>query len=189
MRNQLLIFATILSWFIAFANSQINAQALSKEEKLATLCKAWGVLKYQHPLVVEGNFDWDKVLIEKIDAIEKVKDLPELRAFYSSWIAELKNYKPQKKDTALLPEQKIMFAKWEKDSSIYGGSFIHEVHEMMLMKRNPKKMFYVFQNPAGHFGAKNENTYREMLYPNEAYRLLGLFRYWNIIEYFYPHKE
>ncbi|WP_043023532.1 S41 family peptidase [Fluviicola taffensis] len=170
-------------------NSQLFAQTLSKNEKLATLCKAWGVLKYQHPLVVKGHFDWDKVLIEKIGEVEKVKDLPELRQFYSKWIDELKNYKPQKKNNVLLPEQKVMFSKWEADSIIYGTNFINEVHEMMLMKRNPEKMFYVTQAPAGQYLPKNENTYSEMTYPNESFRLLGLFRYWNVIEYFYPIKE
>src|SRR5690606_19891566 len=34
----------------------------------------------------------------------------------------------------------------------------------------------------------NEPVYQDFEYPSEAYRLLGLFKYWNIIEYFYPYK-
>jgi hypothetical protein len=183
------IYFLFSCWLLVNTSGHLFAQTLSKNEKLVTLCKAWGLLKYQHPLVVKGNFDWDKVLIEKITAIETVKDLSELRQFYSKWIDELKNYKPQKKDKVLLPEQKIIFSKWEKDSAVYGTDFIHEVREIMLMQRNPKKMFYVGHPMYYQYVPRNENTYSRMFYPDEAFRLLGLFRYWNVIEYFYPLKD
>jgi len=35
---------------------------------------------------------------------------------------------------------------------------------------------------------KHENAYARMLYPDVGYRLLSLFRYWNMIQYFYPDK-
>ena len=34
-----------------------------------------------------------------------------------------------------------------------------------------------------------ENPYAEMSYPAEEYRLLSLFRFWNVIHYFYPYKH
>lgn len=34
-----------------------------------------------------------------------------------------------------------------------------------------------------------EKAYADMLYPDEAYRMLALFRYWNVIEYFFPYKH
>lgn len=34
----------------------------------------------------------------------------------------------------------------------------------------------------------NEKPYAEMSLPNRNYRLLGLFRFWNVIEYYYPYK-
>lgn len=46
-------------------------------------------------------------------------------------------------------------------------------------------------NPAGlptQLGLK-DNPYTAMEYPAAEYRLLGLFRFWNVINYFYPYKE
>jgi C-terminal processing protease CtpA/Prc len=34
-----------------------------------------------------------------------------------------------------------------------------------------------------------ENPYAEMTYPSEEFRLLSLFRFWNVINYFYPYKH
>jgi hypothetical protein len=35
---------------------------------------------------------------------------------------------------------------------------------------------------------KHELPYTNMAYPDAGYRLLSLFRYWNMIQYFYPYK-
>src|SRR5690606_33498964 len=35
---------------------------------------------------------------------------------------------------------------------------------------------------------KNENPYPGMQWNDTGYRLLALFRYWNMIEYFFPYK-
>lgn len=34
-----------------------------------------------------------------------------------------------------------------------------------------------------------DNPYPQMSFPTEEYRLLGLFRYWNVIHYFFPYKH
>lgn len=44
--------------------------------------------------------------------------------------------------------------------------------------------------PAPAFAAeKKDDPYPDMAYPSEPYRLLGLFRFWNVINYFYPYKH
>ena len=34
-----------------------------------------------------------------------------------------------------------------------------------------------------------DNPYAEMAFPNSEYRLLSLFRFWNVINYFFPYKD
>ncbi|HWS89868.1 MAG TPA: S41 family peptidase [Pyrinomonadaceae bacterium] len=36
---------------------------------------------------------------------------------------------------------------------------------------------------------QKERTYAEMEFPSAEYRLLALFRYWNVVNYFYPYKQ
>lgn len=37
--------------------------------------------------------------------------------------------------------------------------------------------------------SQKEKTYAEMEFPSAEYRLLALFRYWNVVNYFYPYKH
>ena len=37
--------------------------------------------------------------------------------------------------------------------------------------------------------AKKDNPYAEMNFPTAEYRLLALFRFWNVINYFFPYKN
>jgi C-terminal processing protease CtpA/Prc len=37
--------------------------------------------------------------------------------------------------------------------------------------------------------AQKDQPYAEMVFPNSEYRLLALFRYWNVINYFFPYKH
>ena len=53
---------------IVFMGSQnfLAQEKLTQNEKLETLCKVWGFLKYYHPNVAKGTYNWDNQLIEKI---------------------------------------------------------------------------------------------------------------------------
>ena len=37
--------------------------------------------------------------------------------------------------------------------------------------------------------SRKEKTYAEMEFPDKEYRLLALFRFWNVINYFFPYKD
>jgi C-terminal processing protease CtpA/Prc len=52
-------------------------------------------------------------------------------------------------------------------------------------KTRPKPAAKGFSVPAQKF----ENPYSDMEYPVREYRLLALFRFWNVIEYFFPYKH
>ena len=41
----------------------------------------------------------------------------------------------------------------------------------------------------GRVVSTKDKPYVEMGFPSEEYRLLGLFRFWNVIEYFFPYKH
>ena len=44
-------------------------------------------------------------------------------------------------------------------------------------------------SPATGQVAQQDQPYAEMVFPNNEYRLLALFRYWNVINYFFPYKH
>ena len=44
-------------------------------------------------------------------------------------------------------------------------------------------------SPATGQVAQKDQPYADMVFPNNEYRLLALFRYWNVINYFFPYKH
>src|SRR5690606_26318129 len=55
--------------------------------------------------------------------------------------------------------------------------------------RNQGDHYYIGLQPAGNPDFKNEPAYANMPYPDGGFRLLSLFKYWNMIEYFFPYKH
>jgi C-terminal processing protease CtpA/Prc len=43
--------------------------------------------------------------------------------------------------------------------------------------------------PAKTLTTQKDQPYAEMIFPNSEYRLLALFRYWNVVNYFFPYKH
>jgi len=54
----------------------------------------------------------------------------------------------------------------------------------------PQNNYYLdFYPNVGNPIFQNEKEYKEMNFADDGYRLLALFRYWNMIEYFFPYKH
>ncbi len=54
----------------------------------------------------------------------------------------------------------------------------------------PQNNYYLgFYPNAGNPIFQNEKAYEQMKFTDDGYRLLALFRYWNMIEYFFPYKH
>ena len=62
---------------------------LTETSKLQDLCKIWGFLKYYHPNVAEGKFDWDAELIKVLPKVKKIDNNVDLSQFYIEWINSL----------------------------------------------------------------------------------------------------
>jgi len=55
--------------------------------------------------------------------------------------------------------------------------------------RHQGEHYYIRMAPGvGNPDFSNENPYNSMTYPDAGFRLLSLYRYWNMIQYFYPCK-
>lgn len=67
-------------------SGQINS---IETDKLATTAKIWGFLKYYHPEVGKGKFNWDNQLFEILPKIAETKNKQEISDIYLDWINSL----------------------------------------------------------------------------------------------------
>jgi C-terminal processing protease CtpA/Prc len=172
------------------AGSEIAYITLSKStiENLAVLGKVWGFLKYYHPVIASGDYNWDYELFRIMPEIIKAKDVNERNEILSAWVSKLGTIKKGKankiKDTIKLKPDLV----WISDS-VLGEKLSSQLIAIRDAKRN-KTNYYVGLTPyVGNPEFKNESAYKSMKYPDAGFRLLCLYRYWNIIQYFSPNKD
>ncbi|MGK6342927.1 S41 family peptidase [Chryseobacterium sp. DT-3] len=179
-----------ISLFILFFFSlYFSAQALSETQKLESLCKVWGFLKYYHPHVSKGDFDWDKQLFEKIDELNTIRDKEQLNEFYSKWINSLGKVDECKK-CSKEDKEKVYFLRnfdlnWIRNEKIFN----EKVTLQLLFIQNNRNLgsSHYFGKGGKKVYFKNENSYGSK-FTSKKISLLELFRYWNFVEYFFPYK-
>ena len=158
---------------------------------LTAFCKVWGLLKYYHPSVAKGNFDMDQELFKGLSKIYACKTKEDFNAALTQWIVGFgkvevcKHCKePSGSNVALSPD-----FKWLNDETIFTTEVIKT---LVFIKENPSlgNHYYIDKSRwIGNPEFKNEKGYIKLVNPDAGYRVLCLFRYWNMIHYFFPYKD
>lgn len=168
-----------------------SAQTSHEEtQRIMTFCKVWGFLKYHHPTVASGKLDWDKEFMSRIQVVSTLDSKEEVHKFYSEWIQSLGKVKKCRRCKSASSEdfKDNLDFEWLKDSIIFSREIINQL-QFIHANRNQKKNHYVkYDKYIQNARFVNENPYRDSIYPSAELRLLGLSRFWNIIQYFYPSK-
>lgn len=169
---------------INFVN--LNAQYI---ENLDLLGRIWGFLKYHHPEVAKGNINWDYELFRVLPKFQNAKTTAERDGILMAWIDTLgsiencKNCKDVAEDAYLKPD-----SNWMTSSAISKG--LSDKLQYIQKNRNQDNHYYIGMMPGvGNPEFKNENAYSSMKYPDAGFRLLSVYRYWNMINYFFPNKH
>jgi len=173
--------------------STIQSIVLDQEvtNKLKTLGLTWGFLKYYHPAIARGEVNWDYELFRWLPKILAAKDPKSCDAIYVDWINQLGKFEiDNKKDTTRQESANII--KPDLDW-IDQSHFSPALTELLTSVKNAKRTddhYYIGLIPGvGNPQFKNEKGYGNMKFPDTGFRLLALFRYWNIIQYYFPYKD
>lgn len=156
---------------------------------LELLGKTWGFLKYYHPEIAKGNYQWDYELFRFLPKFLEASDSSEKERLLLSWIMSLgavekcTKCKQTISDAFLKPDLQWINGSIKSKSLKDGLNYIYQ-------NRNQGKHFYIKMAPrVGNPDFENEYAYFNMPYPDDGFRLLTLYRYWNMINYFYPYKH
>ena len=74
------------------------------------------------------------------------------------------------------------------NTSVLSASLAEKLKEIRE-NRNTSSNHYIQMGPNGNPDFKNEKSYANMTYPDAGYRLLSLYRYWAMINYFFPYRD
>lgn len=171
--------------------SKITFPTLNQDliHNLELLGKVWGLMKYHHPEIAEGKYNWDYELFRFLPQYLAVKDKNQRDIALLDWIKKYgplsfcKTCKPTPTNAVLKPD-----LWWISNADLSDNlkSQLTEVYN----NRNQGKNYYVALQPGvANPNFTNERPYIEMTYPDAGFRLLSLYRYWNMIHYFFPYRH
>ncbi|MCL2074564.1 MAG: S41 family peptidase [Marinilabiliaceae bacterium] len=155
---------------------------------LDLLGKIWGFLKYHHHKIGKGNYNWDYELFRILPHYLKVENNTERDKLLLDWINKYgeipvcANCQTTSSDAYIKPN-----LLWLENSDLNDDlkKKIQEIYSNRLKgKHYYVKLAFRIKNPL----FINENPYTDMPYPDAGFRLLALYRYWNMIQYFFPYK-
>ena len=181
---------SIYTFYILLVACSQN-QNPNETQKLELIAKTWGLIKYYHEDIATGQLNWDSLLVKQISPILKTKTANEFQQQLDQFLFIPNVLEPQNKLITIKDsiEQQVSF-KWIKSSFLSSKS--QELLESLHNRSVNFNSKYI-SNKAGSRQLGYARFYEDPLADADLnkveYRLLGLFRYWNIINYFFPYKN
>jgi C-terminal processing protease CtpA/Prc len=159
-------------------------------ESLAVLGQVWGFLKYHHPRIAAGELHWDYELFRVLPAVLAATDPRSRNAELLVWARKLGSpaacdaCAPPAADAHLLPP-----LDWIRDGSRLGPELAAHLSAVHRGRATDKEHFYISaQRGVGNPIFRNEAVHAAEV-PDVGYRLLALFRFWNMVSYWFPYRD
>ena len=173
--------------------SKLALEALTpiQVENLATLGEVWGFLKYHHPQVTAGELHWDFELLRVLPQVLGAADRAAANAVLLQWVEKLRDV-PATSHAAIDADRLFLRADlaWLGDQARLGKPLVEKLHAVYEARAAGPSQFFVGFTPwVGNPIFSHEPTYGHLKLPDPGYQLLALFRYWNIIEYWFPYRD
>ena len=172
-------------------------------QNLEKLCKVWGYVKYTHPVFLTGEKDWDTELIALIPQVRQAENSEATNKILNEWLLSLGEIEyetdtPAAQWSSAKEEDKVVIAdtSWIFDKKYLGEELSANMEPLTKplpdINRAKAPIDFVREYYSGYNQPTmlaNEKLYEDMDYSDENYRLLGLFRVWNVMEYYSPYLD
>lgn len=187
MRKVLLLLLLLGSF------ASVTAQQLSYADRLYYTAKAWGLIKYAHPLVTTGTMDWDAVLHETLTEMQGTVDVEMLN---DALLSMLKKAGPVPVASTPPPSvEEELNLGWRFDwlGDVVLREDVRAGLDSIVSNFRPHPSRWVRLNSgAGPFLQFPEDdpvlpVDASQEFPDEAARLRMFIAYWNILQYFNPN--
>lgn len=193
---------TIFIFNLSFAQSTVKDTAYNHSssvvfpemtpqlvDNLDLLGRVWGFLKYHHPVISKGEYNWDAELFKMLPGYLQVKDNKQRDAYLTKWILSFgkipvnKNVKPVDSNAVLKPDM-----AWINQENL--SPKLYNLLMKVYQNRN-NGLYYVSISSLWVKAANftHENNYADIEFPDAGFQLLALYRYWNMVYYFFPYKS
>lgn len=179
-------FVFTIMFFCFFGILEILAQEkqpITNIEKYKQFGLVWGFLKYHHSEVSKGNYNWDEIFVQNIDKLEAVKTQTNLDSFLLSFVVSVKESKIKTETNTDNLFTKNFDYKWIEH---YLSN--KELYTKLKKLENNTSIGYYYTSKSGIPTFENEKGFKAFDHKIKSHRLLELFSFWNVIQYYYVNK-
>lgn len=156
-------------------------------DNVAALGQVWGLLKYHHSAVAAGQRDWDAEFLRLLPAVLACSSAAERSRLLAGWVAGLGTGPacapcpaPPTAPVRLLPD-----FGWLQDNQRFSKP-LQQLLRAVVANRYQGPGYYVSRKGSTTV-FEHEEAYADQACPPVGLRLLGLCRYWNMLQYYYPY--
>ena len=163
-----------------------------KIHMLTNLGMLWGFIKYYHSAVNKGEYNMDAELFRVLPKLLSAGNKDEENKIMEQWVdhfgvhdtcTDSGSIKKSEK-IKLMPDYGYLF-----DNNNLPQSLIKKL-DFIRRNRNPNiRHYYELNSKDGDDEFKSELPYDNDSYPDAGIRLMTLYRFWNIIQYYYPYRH
>jgi C-terminal processing protease CtpA/Prc len=173
--------------------SFINPQELTQlqVDNLTLLAKVWGFAKYHDTRLILGSANWDYELFRAIPPVLAAPDRASATAAIVTWLDRLGEVQEcvicagPPADVHLSPD-----IGWIGDAVELGAELSGRLAAVHRNRpANGTQRYVSFPTSVGNPYFGSEEGYAQHAAPDAGYRVLALFRYWNIIQYWFPYRD
>ena len=168
----------------------LSALSRTQVRSLTTLGKVWGFLKYHHPAVTSGKRHWDFDLLRVLPEVLAAHSGGDANAVMARWVAGL-GAVPRCDPCATLDSTDLRLGPrldWLSDTRRLGAPLSAALLD--IHRGRTGGQFYLSLAPdVGNAVFEHELAYAELNLPDAGFQLLALYRFWNIIEYWFPYRD
>lgn len=179
------------------SGTKIEIEEVSSEQKesLYKLCKVWGYVKYRHPDIIEGEINWDAELFRVMPEILQSENQENTNKILYDWLKKF----PFEEKTDKKAEEYLTYpqkdnvgepeSKWIYDEQFLNkdvSNYLQKLSKTFIGERKNAYASFYDNQPLTFFTNEKNYPLRE---DDDGMKLLSLFRFWNIYEYYSPNVQ
>ena len=172
--------------------SGISLDNLTRQqvENLAVFGRVWGFVKYYHPAVARGDHNLDAEMLRVLPQVLSSATAATRSQVLSAWVTRFGPVPACASCREPAPDKIRLQADlaWLQDKEQLGDALSQQLG-YLRQNRNQGEHYYVRAAPGpGNPIFQHEYPYATPETPDAGLRLLALYRYWNMIAYFFPYR-
>lgn len=161
-------------------------------DNLAVLAKVWGFLKYHHLRITSGGLQWDYELMRVLPKILAAGDRSAASDALVQMISGLGTVEACTRCASLNTDNLHLAPalEWISNEDLLDAGLSRQLREIHANRPSANRQFHLMTAPGvGNPVFDRELSYERVRFPDFGFQLLALYRFWNMIEYWFPYRD